>query len=162
MELKLPLSVVGPSDIDRLIREITSLDEFFLQSQAREHSNEHPPRLSRMLDDLVHTNTANLLLPDVRQKLKATLQQILKTAPTIHLSFAADPPPKALEKIVIWLRTNIDPNILVRVGLQPTIAAGCVLRTPNKIFDMSLRARLQSQENYMAKLIDGVVNERSK
>jgi hypothetical protein len=41
-----------------------------------------------------------------------------------------------------------------QVGLQPTIAAGCVVRTSNKVFDMSLKEHLTEQEQYLMQLID--------
>lgn len=159
MELKLPLSVVGPAEVSRLIREITSLEDYFIQAEASRGQGVNPPRITRMLEELVNQNKANLLEHKVRDELKAALKNLLEKAPTVHLSFAADPPPKALERILIWLRENIHPALLVRVGLQPNIAAGCVLRTANKIFDMSLRARFAGQEGYLLKLIDGAVNE---
>ena len=71
----------------------------------------------------------------------------------MHISFAADPSASFTEKIVAWFRENIHPNILVQIGLQPNIAAGCVVRTANKIFDFSLRENFnQSQQS----LIDAI------
>jgi F0F1-type ATP synthase delta subunit len=72
----------------------------------------------------------------------------------LHISFAAEPSTQALEKILVWFRANIHPQALLQVGLQPTIAAGCVLRTPNKVFDMSLRNHLIEQQKYLMQLID--------
>ena len=162
MELKLPLSVIGPGEISRLQREITSLEDYFIQAQASKGEGLAPPRLSRMLDELASTNKVNLLDRKARNDTRTGLAKLSETSPTIHLSFAADPPPKALERILIWLRENIHPNLLVRVGLQPNIAAGCVLRTANQIFDMSLKSRFASQQDYLLKLIDGALNERSQ
>jgi F0F1-type ATP synthase delta subunit len=31
--------------------------------------------------------------------------------------------------------------VLVQIGLQPNLGAGCVVRTTNKYFDMSLRTK---------------------
>ena len=77
----------------------------------------------------------------------------------MHISFAAEPSVKALETILVWLRDNIHPKVLLQVGLQPAVAAGCVLRTPNKVFDMSLRAYLDRQGDYLVQLIRGAVHE---
>jgi F0F1-type ATP synthase delta subunit len=68
--------------------------------------------------------------------------------------------PKALEKILLWLRQNVHPQVLLQVGLQPAIAAGCVLRTTNKIFDMSLKAHLSQQTDYLKQLISGAADGR--
>lgn len=158
MDLKLPLTLVGPSDITRLLRELKGLDDFFVATKARKSGTSmQPPRLTRLLDEMARENRINLLETQERTKLEDQLEQLQKSAPMLHLSFAAEPSPKALERILIWLRENIDAHALVRVGLQPSIAAGCVLRTPNKIFDMSLRAHLEKQEDYLVKLISGAV-----
>jgi F0F1-type ATP synthase delta subunit len=159
VELKLPIGVVSQVDIARLIRELNSLEDFFTSAKTRQAGTPMtPPRLTRMLDALAHDNKCNLLDGTQRQKLTESLDQVLKQSPLLHISFASDPSPRALEIILAWLRTNIHQQTLLQVGLQPTIAAGCMLRTPNKVFDMSLRSHLNSQEPYLAKLIAGAAH----
>ena len=161
MELKLPTNVVSQVDVARLIRELNSLEDFFTAASTRQSGTPMtPPRLTRMLDTLARDNKCNLLDKNQRQQLSDKLNQVLKSAPLLHISFASDPQPRILERIVIWLRTNIHPQVLLQVGLQPTIAAGCTLRTPNKVFDMSLRSRLKEQEPYLVKLIAGATHGR--
>src|SRR4029078_5958100 len=101
-----------------------------------------------------------LLDDTARQKLADALQLLYERAPTLHVSFATEPSPKALERLVVWIRTNIHPQALVQVGLQPSIAAGCFLRTDNKTFDMSLRASMKKSEPILLKLISGAINGR--
>ncbi|HYH36035.1 MAG TPA: hypothetical protein VD706_00875, partial [Candidatus Saccharimonadales bacterium] len=60
-------------------------------------------------------------------------------SPVLHISFSADPSPTFTEKLMTWLREEIHPLVLLSVGLQPTIGAGCIVRTTNKQFDLSLR-----------------------
>jgi F0F1-type ATP synthase delta subunit len=83
------------------------------------------------------------------------LNEVLGHAPLLHISFASEPSTKALEAILVWMRANIHPQTLLQVGLQPNIAAGCVLRTPSKVFDLSMRSYLQKQESYLVELIAG-------
>jgi F0F1-type ATP synthase delta subunit len=159
VELKLPTGVVSQVDTARLIRELNSLEDFFTAANARHAGTPMtPPRLTRMLDALAKDNNCNLLDQAQRQKLVGQLDQVLKTAPLLQVSFATEPPPRILEQILVWLRSNIHPQTLLQVGLQPTIAAGCMLRTPNKVFDMSLRSHLREQESYLVKLIAGAVH----
>ena len=105
------------------------------------------PKLSRLLDDLSQTNNLNLLHESVRGELKAYLEDIAAHAPVIHLSFAADPSSASLQKVVVWLRENIRSDVLVRVGLQPAIVAGCVVRTTNHYFDFSLKHYLDQNRD---------------
>lgn len=159
-EFVLSLTLVGDIDIMRLLREINSIDDFFVAAEARTPSGSiQPPRITRLLNDVALTNKYNLLQKNDRKELANQLSELKKSAPVIHISFAAEPSPKALEQVLRWLRENIHPLILLRVGLQPTIAAGCVLRTANKVFDMSLREHLGKQEPYLVELIRGATSQ---
>ncbi|MBA3757472.1 hypothetical protein H0X09_01240 [Candidatus Saccharibacteria bacterium] len=159
MELKLPLSVISQVDVARLLRELNGLEDFFIGLAARKPGTPmQPPRLSRLLEQIAVDNQHNLLEESSRGDLSAKLGEILNKAPLLHISFAAEPSGRALESILIWLRQNIHPQVLLAVGLQPTIAAGCVLRTPNRLFDMSMRNHLKAQEPYMVQLIQGAAD----
>jgi len=160
VELKLPLSVISQVDVARLLRELNSLDDFFVGAKVRQGGTPiQPPRLTRRLEQLAAANNVNLLDEKQRQDLQPRLDAVLAQAPRLHISFATEPTPAALDKILDWLRQNIHPRCLLQVGLQPTIAAGCVLRTPNKVFDISLRSFLKQQEPYLVKLIAGAAGE---
>lgn len=156
--LNLPIGVVSDSDLDRLVRELEGLNDFFLSAAARKSGTPiQPPRVTRALNSIASDRQSNLLDEAARKKLSDELKTIRTNAPLMHISFATEPSPKVLERILIWLRTNIHPYTLLQVGLQPTIAAGCVLRTPNKIFDMSLRSYLDGQKGYLVELVKGAV-----
>lgn len=161
MELKLPLGVVSQVDVARLLRELRDLEDYFIAAAARRSGTGiQPPKVSRMLEKVAEENKLNLLEEKSRQVLSASLNQVLGMAPLLHISFAAEPSVRALEQILNWMRSNLHPYVLLQVGLQPTIAAGCVLRTNNKVFDMSLRNYLKAQEPYLVQLIQGAASGR--
>ena len=55
-----------------------------------------------------------------------------------------------------WLRREIHPVVLLTVGLQPSIGAGCIVRSTNKQFDFSLREDfLKKHDLLMAKIVAG-------
>lgn len=140
--LKLPVLVFGIVEVRRLKRELEALEEYMRQAAIRESGKQAAlPRVSRLLDALATDNHLNLLQPEHRQQLQAFLKDIERRAPRLHISFATDPSSAFTAKMVTWLRSSIDPNALLEIGLQPTITAGAVVRTTNKIFDMSLRDR---------------------
>ncbi len=140
VQLVLPATVTGLTDVTRLRRESETLDEYLRQAGLRKggHATELP-KFPAMLDDVATANHLNLLQAADRQKLADFLQQLQTKAPVVHMSFASEPSTEFTGKIVTWLRQNIHPLLLVHVGLQPSIAAGCTLRTTNKVFDFSLR-----------------------
>lgn len=148
-QLTLPISVISPTDIARLLREVEDLDEFFRQSEIRQGGTpQTPPRYSRLLDEVVVANDMNLLDSDSRKSLLQNFQHLQTNAPVMHISFSVDPPGTYVQKIVGWLRQNIDGLVLVRVGLMPNIGAGCVVRTTNKSFDFSLRKYFDSKHDF--------------
>ncbi|HKR81553.1 MAG TPA: hypothetical protein VJR27_00975 [Candidatus Saccharimonadales bacterium] len=153
--LKLPAPVVSGVDVARLSRELEAFEDYMEQARARKTADKlAPPRTSRLLDELTRSNGLNLLQSADRARLKAFLTSLVG-APTVHISFASDPSAAFTEKIVTWFRTNIHPHTLVQVGLQPNIAAGCIVRTQNKVFDFSLRQNFAEKQQMLIQAIGG-------
>ena len=138
-QLVLPDSVVGPVDLGRLLREIETLDNTLMQLRVRTDVALKLPAVSRLLDQTVALNKLDLLETADFQKLHQFLAQVKAHAPVLHISFGADPSPLFTQKLILWLRHEIDPLVLLTVGLQPSIGAGCIVRSTNKYFDFSLR-----------------------
>lgn len=157
--LVLPIAVVSPTDVARLIREIDNLDEFFRQSAIRQGGTpQSVPRYSRLLDEVVVANNLNLLQQEDRDNLMASLKNLSQKAPVLHISFSVDPPGPYVQKIVNYLRQNLQGDILVRVGLQPNIGAGCVVRTQNKSFDFSLRRFFDNKHEFFMKKLHEILS----
>jgi len=136
----LPLLAAAPSDIARLSRELDSIGDALLQSEVRDGADKVKlPRTSQLMDQLAELNQLNLLHKTDRQLLGRFLAAVTKQAPVVHMSFSADPSATFLEKLMTWLRREIHPQLLLTVGLQPTLGAGCMVRTTNRQFDFSLR-----------------------
>jgi len=153
--LQLPPLVMTPGDVARLRRELAALEAYLHASALRAPGQPtgHLPKTSRLLEELATVNAMNLLDGRVREHLAAFLELLATRAPVVHISFAVDPSPAFLQKIVQWFRQNVQPQVLVRVGLQPTIAAGCVVRTTNKYFDFSLRRRFIQQRHLLGEAL---------
>ena len=158
--VQLPTSIVSPTDIARLSREIESIDSFFQEQQIRSAgASTAMPRLSKLMDQLASDNQLNLLTPQHRQILRQLLEQLHRSAPVMHISFSVDPPGAYVQKIIEWLRQNIHQHVLVTVGLQPNIGAGCIVRTTNRMFDFSLREFFsQKRPFFIEKLHQAITN----
>jgi F0F1-type ATP synthase delta subunit len=150
-KLALPTLIFGIVEVRRLRLELESLDEFLRGMAIRRETKFEMPRVSRMLEALARENQKDLLKGNDRKSLGEFLQEIDRSAPVIHMSFAADPSASFSAKIVGWLRANIHPLSLLEIGLQPTIAAGCIVRTTNKVFDLSLRNRFSEHTELLLK-----------
>jgi len=157
---QLPNNLTGLVDLSRLIRELEELDDFMYQTSIREPGSAmRLPRMSKLLDEIAINNHYSLLDSDQRKKLLKALKTIEEHASVIHISFAVDPTTNFMKKIVTWMRENFDRYVMVEVGLQPTISVGCVVRTNNKIFDMSLRNRFSEHRDVLVKKISEASNE---
>ncbi len=143
----LPAVIVSPADVRRLRRDLEDLDDFLHQSSLRQGGKAVTlPRIGRQLDELASDAKANLLQKTHRQQLLRFLNDLNNKAPVLHMSFASEPSAAFMNKLVLWLRDNIHPQVLVRIGLQPSVAAGCIVRTANKQYDFSLRQSLENQK----------------
>ena len=153
-KVSLPLSIITLIDLSRVQRELGELDEFLLQSSIRKPGTPMSlPRLSKLLDDMAASNGVNLLEEDERRALVSAVDTIKNDAPRIHISFSAEPSAHFVNKIASFMRVQISPIVLLQIGLQPTIAAGCIIRTPNKQLDFSLRHRLKNSRSVLAELL---------
>ena len=158
--IQLPVSIVSPTDVARLTREIEQLDGFFRSQEIRQAGQQNAlPRLSKLMDQLVADNQMNLLVEADRKLLMQVLVKLHETAPIMHISFSVDPPGPYVQKIVTWLRKNIHPFVLVTVGLQPNIGAGCVVRTTNKMFDFSLREYFSQKRGFFIEKLHIAITE---
>jgi hypothetical protein len=150
--LQLPLSVVGPVDLGRLLRELEAIDADLME-QAIKKQELILPKLSKLLDNTASLNKVTLTDETHRATLIQALTACKAHAPLLHMSFSADPSPLFIEKLMAWLRTNIDPVVLLTVGLQPNLGAGCLIRSTNKYFDFSLRENFtKNRDLLMSKL----------
>lgn len=149
-KLVLPISVTGPVEVGRLLREITDIDEALHQLGLREGGNKTKmPQTSRLMDKTIEQNSLNLLHDKDRAELTEFLTAVREKSPVLHMSFSADPSVHFLEKLIAWLRQEIHPKVLLTIGLQPNIGAGCILRTTNKQFDLSLRKDFEKKRDML-------------
>jgi len=156
--LILPTLVFGVVEIHRLQRELEALEEYMQQASLRKDASKNPealPRISRLLDALASENSCNLLKKAERDRLSIFLRTVSESAPTIHMSFATDPSAAFTAKVVSWLRINIHPLVLLQLGLQPSIAAGTIIRTTNHVFDLSLRRHFDAQKAQLIVSLEG-------
>lgn len=144
--------ITSPADLRRARRELEALDDFLHQSSLRQGGKSVKlPNMSRVLEDLATDSNLNLIKKTDRERLMKFLTLLIDKAPVLHFSFASEPSGAFLSKLVAWLRENIHPQVIVSVGLQPSIAAGCIVRTANRQFDLSLRQSLDNQAEVFIK-----------
>lgn len=154
-KLKLPNRIAGSSDLAKTLRELEKVDDFLYQTNIRMPGRPVTlPKSSKMLDDLAEVNRLSLLEAADRKKLLEALEKLSQNPAVMHISFASEPSSSFLDKIVSWSRENIDPFVLVNVGMQPSVIVGCEVRTTNKVFDMSLRSKFEKMHDVLVKELE--------
>lgn len=151
----LPTLVAGPADVGRLLRELGNIEEALLQLGLRSPgATVKMPKTSSLMDQTIDLNDLNLLHESDRKNLKLFLETVKQKAPVLHISFSADPSTTFIDKLMAWLRKEIHPQLLLSIGLQPNIGAGCIIRSTNKHFDLSLKQDfINKRELLMSKLM---------
>lgn len=152
---RLPERLVTTVDLMRTVRELKTLDDWLNQASIRSGGQKvTPPKTSTTLEEVASLNNVSLLEADHRTGLLQMLESFAINAPRIHMSFAVEPSASFLNKMIIWLRANVNPIIFMEIGLQPALAAGCTVRTTNKLFDMSLRNRFLDSRHFLVEAIE--------
>jgi hypothetical protein len=146
----LPISVVGPVDVGRLLRELEAINNQLLQTKLRHDEHEQAkPRLTQLMEQTLELNKLNILHPTDRKRLQELLETVRESAPVLHISFSAEPASAFIEKLMAWLRREIHPVVLLTIGMQPNIGAGCIIRSTNKYIDCSLRQDFLSKKDIL-------------
>jgi F0F1-type ATP synthase delta subunit len=158
-ELALPTAIVSHADVFHLIRELETIGE----ALTRVVNKENPTAFSEVSQHLKLVAEGNKLnfvnKTDVDRALRF-FEHLKQKAPRVHMSFASEPKPEVLIRLVEWFRQNVHPNILLQNGLQPDIAAGCILRTTNKYYDFSFRNRFKEEKTKLAQSLRTVNEQR--
>lgn len=155
----LPPVLISRADLARLAREVESLENELEAQRVRESADtasSHMPAMSRNLNDFLETNKLDIADDQTRMALKERLRVMKDQAPIIHMTFAADADPDSLRQLVTWLRTEVHPQALISVGLQPSIVGGVYMRTPNHVHDFTLRSLLAGKHEAILHELEGL------
>ena len=145
---KLTDGIYSLASVSGLIRELDQIENKLLQASVKDKSDDKiapSPLLSGFLEE------NNIKLEDQKSvgSIKQFFKDVREKAPLVHISFASDPPADFVQKIINWFRREVNPLIILSIGLQPTIGAGCIVRTTNKQFDLSLGEEFHKQKQYL-------------
>lgn len=159
----LPPSIVSKIDVSRLLAEFERVDNEITTDEIRHKDEEgHEsvrPTLSDQLNDFLQANELNLDNGHNRSEIISELRKLKDNVPVVHMTFAATADRDSLGTLVSWLRESAHPQSVVAIGLQPALVAGVYLRTPNHVYDLSLRAKLK--ENH-GKLVGAIGELRGR
>lgn len=147
----MPGQVKTPTDVVKLIAEITKLDDQLTQDEIKKIKPDLKVKdISSLLHELLAAFKLDILKAGDRKRCLDYLKAVEAKAPTLHFSFASESSQELTTKIVSWLRSEVHPLSLITVGLAPGIGGGCYLRTTNKVFDFSIRTKLENSRQQLS------------
>lgn len=149
------LNIITRQDVLRAIRDMEDLENQITGAKVRGGDMSIvsiPPTIMSLQKE----NDLDIFHKDARQMIRRLLMRMRDDAPQVHISFAIEPDNSSLQEILKWFRKEINPELIFRVGIQPSIAVGCVIRTTNHYFDFSLRQVLQKKGPEFIKRLEGI------
>lgn len=153
MDLKLPVTVCTKRDLMMLSRELASFSSHVYQSIMHHQKPIKYPPITDNLRQFIILNQINYKEPRKCNQAIKYLDELKKTSPTVHVSFAQNPSKEVVQRVTAWFRSEVDRHCLLTIGLQPSIAAGVVITTNNRQFDFSIRQRLESRKSKLKESI---------
>jgi len=158
VEYKLSDSIGTRTQLVNVFENLESVLEKNVQNSIRAEEGvdfEDLPEVSSALAQLIKDNDIKVTTTSLKE-LKTWLAELKQSAPVLRLTFTSDPENAIITRIVKWFREQSGKEVLVRIGVQPTIAAGCIVHTPSHQYDFSLR-------NYLLQntaLFSEILNEK--
>lgn len=155
----LPPSVVSRIDVSRLVSEVERVDGDLTAAAVRNkisESEQPMPVLSAQLTDFLAQNQLELGESHERSRIVKELRELKDKVPVIHMTFAVTADPESLAHIADWVRTSIQPQAVISVGLQPSLVAGVYLRTPNHVHDLSLKTKMANSRGLLVKEMESL------
>lgn len=150
--LQLPPEVVTKRHLVRLINELETVDNALTSRSIRRSvkvTDKNAVEVPSSVKDFFELNNWKVTNNTNRSKALGQLRTLRRNAPVTHLTFAADADEASLREIAGWLRQTVHPHVVLETGLQPGLVAGMYMRAQNRIFDYSLRSRLESQRSIL-------------
>jgi hypothetical protein len=146
-QLILPAAIISKVEVGRMLNELEQIDEALLQLGLRQGGagQGKMPKTSWLMDKFATENKLNLLHEADRQGGMKFLTAVRDHAPVLKISFSVDPSPAFTERLMTWLRREIHPQVMISIGLQPNLGAGCVIYGNSKFFDLSLKQTFEQK-----------------
>lgn len=153
----LPPNVVSKVDLARMVSDLERVDDEMTTAGIRAGGAAVPmSAMSEQLESFLNLNSIQITDDHQRMDLIQHLRKLKDSVPIIHMTFATQADRDSLQQLAQWLRTEIHPQAVIGVGLQPGLVAGVYVRTPNHIHDLSIRGRLESSRGVLVQELEAL------
>ena len=149
----LPSSVATGRDLSHLVAELERIDNEKTAAAVHDNGENADVTIPEFVWDFLNANEFSLDNTNDRSEMIKQLRLLKRKAPVVHMAFATEADSGSLSELVRWFRDSVHPQTILVVGFQPALVAGAYIRTPNHIYDLSLRSAFkQGREKLLEEL----------
>lgn len=158
---ELPPTIATKRDLALLVSELERIDNEMTSASVQNHQGDQQGDqqgvyIPDQVQEFLNINEFGLDNTNDRTELIAQLRLLKRQAPVIHMSFAVEADSSSLGSIVSWFRDSIHPQSIIAVGFQPSLVAGAYVRTPNHIYDLSLRSAFKKGREKLLEELESI------
>lgn len=141
--LALPDMVISKADISHLIRDAEYVDTLLTTQTVRRKAGAKDTSkvfIPGILAEYLAINKLQFDDSTQRTAIIRQLRELKDDVPVLNMTFSVPADRESLARLTKWVRASVHQQAIIEAGLQPSLIAGVVLRTPNHVHDFSLRA----------------------
>lgn len=150
----LPTSIATKRNLSDLVTSLEQIDNQMTAAAA--HNNDAELQIDDMTQDFLSENEFSLDSSNDRSEMIAQLRILKRQAPVIHMTFATEADSQSIGSLIRWFRESTHPQAITVIGFQPSLVAGAYIRTPNHIYDFSLKAAFKKGRSLLIEKLEEV------
>jgi hypothetical protein len=149
--MTLPNEVYSPDQLSAITMELRAyIGAKHDAARRSDHGGALEPAVSSALRSIIDSagnSSADQLLSD--------MEQLLKSAPTIHVITAAKPNSTLKQQITNWFRTEIHPSAMLTFAERRDLGGGVIVRAGSHIYDFSFKRKILDNKHRITELAFG-------
>ncbi len=158
-DFRLPSEIVSRIDVAALATEAERVDNGYTSAAVHDkiqQSSSEVTTPSPQLQLFLDSNQLSFDDDQTRRQIIAELRRLKDKVPVIHMTFPAEVDQDSLQRLCTWVRESVHPQAVLAIGRQPALIAGVYVRTANKVFDKTVRAKLKAGRHYLAEELEAL------
>lgn len=148
MNFKLPDVIIRKKDAQRVCDELRELRTQPNIAQALENVSDEARAAARINQKILEDSGIATLVSE--------LEKTIENAPVFEVILPTIPHDSFLNDIGKWFRQEIHPYSLVKVSVRRSIGGGVVLRSKNRLFDLSFRPHILDAKDKLPEVVRNV------
>ncbi len=148
MSFKLPDVIIREEDAQRVCSELQEMRKQPDVAQALENISDQARTVVRINQKIIEDSGVTILVNE--------LEKIIKDGPVFEVILPSIPHDSFLKDVGKWFRREIHPHSLIKVSVRRSIGGGMVLRSKNRLFDLSFRPHILAAKDKLPEVVRNV------